>query len=64
MHPNHYDTPIPDPPRDRPWRILSLGTGVQSSAVLLTSCRGALAMLDFSVCRSLRYDRHFAWGTS
>jgi hypothetical protein len=39
----------PAPPEGRPWRILSLGAGVQSTTVLAMSCLGVLDRIDAAI---------------
>ena len=50
----------------RPLKILSLGAGVQSSALLLMSARGELPKLDAAIFADTQYEppavyRHFDW---
>jgi hypothetical protein len=50
----------------RQLRILSLGAGVQSSTLLLLSCRGELPPLDAAIFADTQYEpdavyQHFAW---
>src|SRR5881275_3608975 len=47
-------------------RVLSLGAGVQSSCLLLMSCRGVLPHLDLAVFADTRYEpaavyEHLTW---
>ena len=41
---------------DRPLRILSLGAGVQSSTVLLMSCRGVLPRVDHAIFADTQWE--------
>ena len=50
----------------RPLRVLSLGAGVQSSTVLLMSCRGVLPKLDAAVFADTQWEprqvyEHLEW---
>jgi hypothetical protein len=47
-------------------RVLSLGAGVQSSTLLLLSCRGELPMLDAAIFADTQYEPpavydHLTW---
>jgi hypothetical protein len=53
-------------PADRPFRILNLGAGVQSSTLLLMACRGLIPPFDLAIFADTQYEpravyQHLDW---